>query len=56
MSDMPSHQRDIHKVANTPGRHPNNNGQRRNSNGGNGQSKSSGQKKRWFGNRQAKRA
>lgn len=29
MSEMPSHQRDIHKVANTPGRHPNNNGQRR---------------------------
>jgi ATP-dependent RNA helicase RhlE len=55
MNEMPSHQRDIHKVANTPGRHANNNGQRRSN--GNGQSKSSGQKKRWFGgNRQAKRA
>jgi ATP-dependent RNA helicase RhlE len=54
MSEMPSHQRDIHKVANTPGRHPNNNNQRRSN--GNGQSKSNGQKKRWFGNRQTKRA
>ena len=31
MSEMPSHQRELHKVANTPGRHPNNNGQRRSS-------------------------
>lgn len=29
MSEMPSHQRELHKVPNTPGRHPNNNGQRR---------------------------
>ncbi|HEY0744992.1 MAG TPA: DEAD/DEAH box helicase [Chryseosolibacter sp.] len=33
MSETPSHQRELHKVPNTPGRHSNNNGQRR-GNGG----------------------
>ncbi|HEY0655964.1 MAG TPA: DEAD/DEAH box helicase [Chryseosolibacter sp.] len=34
MNEMPSHQRELHKVPNTPGRHPNNNGQRRNATNG----------------------
>ncbi len=41
MSEMPSHQRELHKVANTPGRHPNNNAHRR----GNGAKSNSNQRR-----------